>query len=1362
MRLFRRRPDPIDGEALDLAVRRLRNPAAVVVKSELLPKVEVAEHELRKAWAVVSSRAVSSRLPIPKEAVAKEAAAGLALYSVTPRAVEQAFAAQGADWVSPFAPGRPLTPYVGYSGEPRTYDYTVGRNLNIEPRDGRIPFDVLRGVVESYDIATACIRYLIRDVRSLPLMFTGLDGASGPRIQKEITRARDFWRRPDGTLTWPEWVAKWLWDGFAYDCATLFKVRDNKGQVSGLRVIEGQTIMPLLNWLGDLIEPPGAAFQQVIMGVPWADFTKDDLVYTLFYPRPATPYGYPPIESVLSNATTDMRMQAFFLQFFTSGAVPELILSAPENATLDQIEQMQEMWDSLMQGDATKRFGARFVPAGVKPMDQPLPKFDRDLWEAIMRLTVSQYGLVPVNLGLTMDVNKATAGTQMDQQERNSVTPNIEVIEAVLNSVTQDDLDLEVEVRFDDARRKEDRLKEAQAYQLYIQCGMISPDRAAEKVLGVPVDQGKEAPRFVVAGNGVIPLTAIMATGGAIDPVTGAPTAVPSPEQFVWPGAQGPNPPGKALPAPEPVVALPKPNVPKPPQVPRQGWFEPSSVANVTPKTPTYRKAPGNATPAKKGLPAAAGLCLMAEDTKRVLLLKREPGIDDSEGGKWEFPGGHIEPGESSLAAAIREWEEEVGVPLPTATVQGIATMKPGYELWLLTTPVEAAVNLSVRVIPQDERSGNPEAKQWMSLEGFAKLSNVRSELAADRPAVVRRLAPLARAVSPEMDQFMRVSEAWYVRREKQWRPFVFRKHAAGDALNADLAGVVAKGDTHIRPTALGAEALAAERKFALRIRAALLRMIDRNSVVRAVEQARTEMGNTTSDEVIDVLARDAASKVDLDLRPIHDTLLDMAREATDAGYREAVSQLEEKVPEKSLNPPGLDLDYLRANLAQAAGPSDWDPSDQIAAALVHEDTLLRPLRAADTWGTEIDQTTRKYIEVAVRNGLREGSSSQEVGDAIEAQVGSLGRADLIATTEYNRYMTLASLVTYQRMGVSEVEFITAFDPCPVCAAIAADNPYPATDAAIDPPIHPRCVPGDVSVSVPWLVVPVDEAEGLASNPPSGGVGTVRKARRGSTAARAQAVAGRVSAGTKRQYVGEVVVLRTSLGHQLTVTPNHPVATPTGFVAAGQLHEGDDVLTYRGSDGRPDVEHTQALAHQVFEALPVVFPAVPTATEDFHGDGTEGEVHVVRTHGLLRDGLGEQGEESLLGSGDLPGSLDPERTATEEVRGLREPPARGVGGLGQALALLGSRSRHAGEHRLVAVPHGDAVFDEDTLYGAPADAEGFCERLSRLTGEVATAQIVSVGHRSFAGHVYNFTTTSGVYVANGLITHNCRCALAPL
>ncbi|SFF37320.1 (deoxy)nucleoside triphosphate pyrophosphohydrolase [Blastococcus tunisiensis] len=48
-------------------------------------------------------------------------------------------------------------------------------------------------------------------------------------------------------------------------------------------------------------------------------------------------------------------------------------------------------------------------------------------------------------------------------------------------------------------------------------------------------------------------------------------------------------------------------------------------------------------------------------DDGRLLVAKRAGGPYD---GLWEFPGGKVEPGESQLAALVREIEEELGVPI--------------------------------------------------------------------------------------------------------------------------------------------------------------------------------------------------------------------------------------------------------------------------------------------------------------------------------------------------------------------------------------------------------------------------------------------------------------------------------------------------------------------------------------------------------------------------------------------------------------------------------------------------------------------------------------------------------------------------
>lgn len=66
-----------------------------------------------------------------------------------------------------------------------------------------------------------------------------------------------------------------------------------------------------------------------------------------------------------------------------------------------------------------------------------------------------------------------------------------------------------------------------------------------------------------------------------------------------------------------------------------------------------------------------AGLCIVAIDTGFVLLAQRAfDAMDDPEVREtWEFPGGSLEPGENPFIGAAREFEEEMGLPLPSGDV---------------------------------------------------------------------------------------------------------------------------------------------------------------------------------------------------------------------------------------------------------------------------------------------------------------------------------------------------------------------------------------------------------------------------------------------------------------------------------------------------------------------------------------------------------------------------------------------------------------------------------------------------------------------------------------------------------------------
>ena len=66
----------------------------------------------------------------------------------------------------------------------------------------------------------------------------------------------------------------------------------------------------------------------------------------------------------------------------------------------------------------------------------------------------------------------------------------------------------------------------------------------------------------------------------------------------------------------------------------------------------------------KPGLAVAAGI--LSDPDGRVLIARRPDGADHA--GWWEFPGGKIRVGETSMQGLIRELGEELGITVRSAT----------------------------------------------------------------------------------------------------------------------------------------------------------------------------------------------------------------------------------------------------------------------------------------------------------------------------------------------------------------------------------------------------------------------------------------------------------------------------------------------------------------------------------------------------------------------------------------------------------------------------------------------------------------------------------------------------------------------
>lgn len=498
---------------------------------------------------------------------------------------------------SPFSPGVPIGPYDGYSRTPRSQNFVTGYNIATRPRTHeRVHFDTLKGLIEAYDVAQMCVWHRIDSIRSLDWSLVAKNGYGGD-VADAIDVGMAALAMPDRQQPFAAWLGEFLYDVLAYDAGSLYRLRNKRGDAIGLRVVDGTTIAPLLDYWGNspAAERPGdpepEAYVQYVNGLPWNWLTRSDLIYQPFRKISGSIYGKAPLESILLNANTDLRFQTYFLQRFTEGNLPAAFAGAPETWTPDQIEAFQEYWDAWILGDQAAKAQIKWMPGGSTIAWSNEKDFQDHFSLFLMRKTCAAFHVVPSDMGFTENVNRSSGESQADVQHRIGDLPLIRHVQHILTAFLQDDLHLPVAFAFDLGEEQADRLEQAQADKIYIELGVIGPSEIREERYGKPEPDGKPVPRYIYTSHaGPIPLASLFALAGQVDPATGAPEPGAPLPHTVFTGAEGvtATPPAKGVPLAEqlygpeamPVAPPPQPVTPAPAEVTKDG--EGGATAGIT------------------------------------------------------------------------------------------------------------------------------------------------------------------------------------------------------------------------------------------------------------------------------------------------------------------------------------------------------------------------------------------------------------------------------------------------------------------------------------------------------------------------------------------------------------------------------------------------------------------------------------------------------------------------------------------------------------------------------------------------------------------------------------------------------------
>jgi hypothetical protein len=337
------------------------------------------------------------------------------------------YAVTGVTPATWFGPMQPLKPFAPEGTGGRAFDYPVGYNLRYQPRaDEPISFVDLRALAGGCDL----LRLIIEtrkdqiegqtwDVRPRKLP----DGAhpAASAFATRIAQAKAFFAYPDRELDLASWIRALAEDMFVTDAASIYLRPDRKKGIYGFEVIDGATIAPRIDAWGRTPQAPDVAYQQILHGVPAADFSRDQLVYFPRNRRPGHVYGYSPVEQVIVTANTLIRRSLHQLAYYTEGNLVDGLFTSPPEWTIDKVANWQRYWNSQFSGNLQARRQGVWVPGGVdfKQLKQPGLKDPFD--EFLARIICFAFSISPQPFVSMM--NRATADTAHDAAVEEGLLP---------------------------------------------------------------------------------------------------------------------------------------------------------------------------------------------------------------------------------------------------------------------------------------------------------------------------------------------------------------------------------------------------------------------------------------------------------------------------------------------------------------------------------------------------------------------------------------------------------------------------------------------------------------------------------------------------------------------------------------------------------------------------------------------------------------------------------------------------------------------------------------------------------------------------------------------------------------------------
>jgi len=264
-----------------------------------------------------------------------------------------------------------------------------------------------------------------------------------------------------------------------------------------------------------------------------------------------------------------------------------------------------------------------------------------------------------------------------------------------------------------------------------------------------------------------------------------------------------------------------------------------------------------------------------------------------------------------------------------------------------------------------------------------------------------------------------------------------------------------------------------------------------------------------------------------------------------------------------------------------------------------------------------------------------------------------------------------------------------------------------------------------------------------------------------------------ILAGIRSVYYGPVIDILTSNGSSLTVTPNHLLLTPKGFVAADFLRKGDQIINSSNTKRKmfpinPNNNRKPTIIKQIFDSLSKSFSmsttTVPSAPKYLHDDArfSHGNIDIVSTNSFLSNTCKPSFFKHVFthflnrcNSCLVP--LSRQRTITQFLETTLSPSDRIMSGTRKTSSLFSGRLRHTQIHGGTFSSGGNTICQEMFSDVSSTTLKNISKCIDRFSSIIQLDEIININVKSYSGYVYDLQTKSTLYTGNGIILSNCRC-----